>query len=80
MALGLMRIALHFVVAFVLSLGLVRVWVYFAMMFKWSYFTGWGMAHGGLVIALPICFLVSFGALYLVPWIRKAWNGLSGSE
>lgn len=69
-----MRILVQVVVSIPLTFLLLMLWVSLANANGWSHFTGWGMAHGGILIALPVSSLASFGALFLVPWFRRGWS------
>jgi hypothetical protein len=68
-----MRLLIHFILSCLLAAALMAAWMLLANANQWRYFTGWGMAHGGFVIALPVCWLVAFFGLLLVPWIRNCW-------
>jgi len=34
---------------------------------NWQGFHTWGMMHGAILIALPLCLVVAFGLVWLVP-------------
>ena len=65
-----------------LSLGLALVllvcWVGLANIYGWGAFTGWGMAHGGFVLALPVCLTVA--ALIVFVGSRVLSSTLRASE
>ena len=37
---------------------------------NWPLFHTWALIHGSFIFALPLCCLVVFGLLYLLPWFR----------
>lgn len=65
---------LHFVLSFVFIVPIMVIWIMIANVAGWSFFTGWGMVHGGFAIALPVSWLISFGVLALLPGVRRAWD------
>ena len=42
-----------------LAVVLMVCWVGLANVYGWGAFTGWGMAHAGFVLAVPICLAVA---------------------
>jgi hypothetical protein len=44
---------------FGVTCALMALWIILANTFGWGVFTGWGMAHGGFVVALPLCLVVA---------------------
>ena len=66
----IVKLAFSLVLTFALMVG----WVILANTFGWGAFTGWGMAHGGFVVALPACFVVATLAVFLGGHvISKRW-------
>ena len=58
-----------------LAFVLMVCWVGLANIYGWGAFTGWGMAHGGFVLALPVCLAVAalvvfVGARFLSSTLR----------
>jgi ABC-type Na+ efflux pump permease subunit len=60
-----MRPLAKVVLAVVLAPVLMACWMGLANIFGWGVFTGWGMAHGGFVIALPICLVAAVLIVFL---------------
>lgn len=54
-----------------LSFILIAAWAAMAEVNGWLHFTGWGMAHGGILLALPACWIASYAALGFIPWFRR---------
>jgi len=65
----------HSVGPLVLSLALtvvvLAIWIELANANGWGRFTGWGMAHGGFAVAIPISFVLSVPSVYVVRWIWR---------
>jgi len=66
-------------IALTLALAVVLMvcWVGLANIYGWGAFTGWGMAHGGFLLALPLCLVVAglivfLGARFLSSNLRAA--------
>jgi hypothetical protein len=71
---SLAKVALSLGLAFVLMV----CWVGLANIYGWGAFTGWGMAHGGFVLALPVCLAVA--ALIVFVGARVLSSTLRASE
>ena len=50
---------------------LMAAWMAIANLNGWGQFTGWGMAHGGFIVALPVCAGASLAIVFLVSWLRR---------
>jgi hypothetical protein len=51
------------------------LWVAVANAFGWGRFTGWGMAHGGFMIALPVCWVAANVGVFVVSrGVSGAWS------
>ena len=72
-----MKALAHLALALALTFTSMTLWVVLANLFRWALFTTWGMVHGGFMLALPVCWLASFGGLFLVPWFRQGWPKLA---
>jgi drug/metabolite transporter superfamily protein YnfA len=68
-----MRILAHLYISFALGIIILIIWQMLANANDWLYFSGWAMAHGGFIIALPVSWAIAFGGLLLIPWFRKGW-------
>ena len=90
-----MKLVVHGVLAMMITPILVFIWIMIANQFHWGLFTGWGMAHAGFIIAIPVSFAASFCglllpafrsriaaslAMTLVALIFVAWIGLLGLD
>jgi len=53
------------VLTLALAVVLMVCWVGLANIYGWGVFTGWGMAHGGFVLALPLCLVVAGLVVFL---------------
>ena len=69
-----MRALVHLLLSVVLAFALIVILAALCDAVGWVYFSGWGMAHGGLVVAFPVCWLLAFVGLLSLPWFKGAWS------
>jgi len=67
-----MRVVLHIIVSFPLSIVLLFIAAGIADMTGIMH--GWGFWHGPFFVVWPVCLGLAFGALFLVPWFRAGWQ------
>jgi hypothetical protein len=68
-----MRIALHLLCSFILGVLLMLVGSLLFDAMNWPMFHSWAIWHGSIVIALPVCWGLVFGLMFLIPWFRAGW-------